>query len=326
MPIAEHTLTNIKQSITDVKEELSQEISGMGSVIDPLLIGLIARGHVLLEGMPGLAKTLLAKTLAQCIDVKFSRVQFTPDLLPADLTGTNIFNPKSVSFEIKKGPIFTNILLADEINRAPAKVQSALLQCMEEKQVTIAETTFDLSSPFFVIATQNPIDQDGTYPLPEAQLDRFLFKLSVDYPSEIEELKILNLHGNLHQKTTKKKTVLNSKDLAKISDAADEVFIDEKLKEYIVKLIRNSRPESLGEIDIKPYIKHGASPRASLALLKVSKIRALTEGRDFVIPEDIIKYFSAIVNHRIHLSLEAITEDVSVDSLIKRILTSTEVP
>lgn len=326
MPISESTLKEINQTLTNLKVELSQEISGMSSVIDPIIIALIARGHVLLEGMPGLAKTLLAKSLANCIDVKFSRVQFTPDLLPADLTGTNIFNPKSVSFEIKKGPIFTNILLADEINRAPAKVQSALLQCMEEKQVTIAETTFDLEFPFFVIATQNPIDQDGTYPLPEAQLDRFLFKVSVDYPSEDEELKILNLHGNLQLKPKKSRKVLAPKDLNKLSETADEIFIDAKLEQYIVRLVRNTRPDSIKDSDLKQYIKHGASPRASLALLKIAKINALTEGRDFVIPEDIIKYFSATVNHRIHLSLDAITEDVSVESLIKRVLTSTEVP
>lgn len=326
MPISESTLNETHQLINSLKEELSQEISGMSSVIEPMIVALIAKGHLLLEGMPGLAKTLLAKSLSHCIDVNFSRVQFTPDLLPADLTGTNIFNPKSVTFEIKKGPIFTNILLADEINRAPAKVQSALLQCMEEKQVTIAETTFNLNPPFFVIATQNPIDQDGTYPLPEAQLDRFLFKVSVKYPSEEEELNILNMHGALQTKPKNSKKVIKPKDLLKLSETADEVFIDQKLKQYITKLIRNTRPESMTASDIKLYVKHGASPRASLALLKVAKINALIEGRDFVIPEDIIKYFSEIVNHRIHLSLDAITEDVSVDSIIKRVLTSTEVP
>jgi MoxR-like ATPase len=326
MSISEDILKETNQKVKNLKEELSQEISGMASVIDPMLVALVAKGHILLEGMPGLAKTLLAKSLANCIDVKFSRVQFTPDLLPADLTGTNIFNPKSVTFEIKKGPIFTNILLADEINRAPAKVQSALLQCMEERQVTIAETTFDLDPPFFVIATQNPIDQDGTYPLPEAQLDRFLFKIEVNYPNEEEELNILAMHGNLQSKQKKNQKVLKPKDLAKLSETADAIFIDPKLQQFVVKLIRNTRPESLKAEDIKPYIKHGASPRASLALLKVSKINALFEGRDFVIPEDILKYFSQIVNHRIHLSLEAITEDVSVESLIKRVLATTEVP
>jgi len=326
MQINESVLNDTNQLIKSLKEELSQEISGMSSVIGPMIVALIAKGHILLEGMPGLAKTLLAKSLANCIDVKFSRVQFTPDLLPADLTGTNIFNPKSISFEIKKGPIFTNILLADEINRAPAKVQSALLQCMEEKQVTIAETTFDLEPPFFVIATQNPIDQDGTYPLPEAQLDRFLFKVIVNYPNEDEEFNILNMHGALQSKPKKNKKVIKPKDLLKLSETADEVFIDQKLQKYVIKLIRNTRPESLTSEDIKLYIKHGASPRASLALLKVAKINALIEGRDFVIPEDIIKYFPEIVTHRIHLSLDAITEDVSVNSIIKRVLANTEVP
>ncbi|MCZ8155550.1 MAG: AAA family ATPase [Leptospira sp.] len=326
MQINESKLLETNQKVKALKDELANEISGMGSVIDPLIVALVAKGHILLEGMPGLAKTLLAKSLANCIDVKFSRVQFTPDLLPADLTGTNIFNPKSTSFEIRKGPIFTNILLADEINRAPAKVQSALLQCMEERQVTIAESTFDLQSPFFVIATQNPIDQDGTYPLPEAQLDRFLFKVHVGYPSEAEEQNILNLHGNVFSKSNKSQKVFKSIDLSKISELADEIFIDPKLQQFIIKLIRNTRPESLQNSEIKQFIKHGASPRASLALLRVSKINALFEGRDFVIPEDILKYFTHIVNHRIQLSLEAITEDVSVDSLIKRVLSITEVP
>jgi len=298
----------------------------MTHVIQPLLVAMIAKGHILLEGMPGLAKTLLAKSLASCIDAKFSRVQFTPDLLPADLTGTNIFNPKTVSFEVRKGPVFTNILLADEINRAPAKVQSALLQCMEERQVTIADHTFDLDPPFFVVATQNPIDQDGTYPLPEAQLDRFLFKVAVDYPSEEEEKNILLLHGNLKQNLPQTNQVIKPKELLRISETADEVYIDPKLQQFIVKLVRNTRPETTEAKDIVGYIKHGASPRASLALLKVAKINALLEGRDFVLPEDILKFFIEIIRHRIHLSMEAFTEEVSVDSIIKRILGITEVP
>ncbi|TGN19715.1 AAA family ATPase [Leptospira idonii] len=326
MSISEQILNETSSKIQEIKNELSLEISGMDSVIQPLLVAMVAKGHVLLEGMPGLAKTLLAKSLANCIDAKFSRVQFTPDLLPADLTGTNIFNPKTSSFEVRKGPIFTNILLADEINRAPAKVQSALLQCMEEKQVTIADNTFDLDAPFFVIATQNPIDQDGTYPLPEAQLDRFLFKVNVGYPNEAEELSILNLHGTLTTKTKKHSKVIKPKDIAKIAEHADDVFIDPKLQRFIVQLVRNTRPESMTAKDISSYVKHGASPRASLALLKIAKINALFEARDFVIPEDILKYFSETIRHRILLSLEAITEEVSIDSVIKRILSSTEVP
>ncbi|WP_411821556.1 AAA family ATPase [Leptospira sp. 'Mane'] len=324
--MSEQTLNDTKTKITQIKSELAGEISGMTHVIQPLLVAMIAKGHILLEGMPGLAKTLLAKSLAACIDAKFSRVQFTPDLLPADLTGTNIFNPKTVSFEVRKGPVFTNILLADEINRAPAKVQSALLQCMEERQVTIADHTFDLDPPFFVVATQNPIDQDGTYPLPEAQLDRFLFKVAVDYPSEEEEKNILLLHGNLKQNLPQTNQVIKPKELLRISETADEVYIDPKLQQFIVKLVRNTRPETTEAKDIVGYIKHGASPRASLALLKVAKINALLEGRDFVLPEDILKFFIEIIRHRIHLSMEAFTEEVSVDSIIKRILGITEVP
>ncbi|BDA80748.1 ATPase AAA [Leptospira kobayashii] len=326
MSISEPILNETKTKITQIKSELAEGISGMNHVIQPLLVAMIAKGHVLLEGMPGLAKTLLAKTLAACIDAKFNRVQFTPDLLPADLTGTNIFNPKTTSFEVRKGPIFTNILLADEINRAPAKVQSALLQCMEERQVTIADNTFDLDPPFFVVATQNPIDQDGTYPLPEAQLDRFLFKVTVEYPNEEEEKNILLIHGNLKLSPPKINKVVKPQELLKISESADDVYIDPKLQQFIVRLVRNTRPETTEAKDIVDYVKHGASPRASLALLKVAKINALLEGRDFVLPEDILKFFTEIIRHRIHLSMEAFTEEVSVDSIIKRILGITEVP
>lgn len=326
MQIDQEQIKDISDQIKLIRSELAESISGMDHVIQSLFVGLVANGHILLEGMPGLAKTLVAKNLASIIDANFSRVQFTPDLLPADLIGTNIFNPKTSSFEIRKGPIFTNVLLADEINRAPAKVQSALLQCMEERQVSIADQTFDLAPPFFVIATQNPIDQEGTYPLPEAQLDRFLFKVTVGYPNFDEEVAILHQHGNVQfQKSMPKKT-MKPKDIQKISEISNHVFVDPKLYAYIVNLTRNTRPNSTNNTDLKTFILHGVSPRASLALLKVSRINALLEGRTFVIPEDIQRFFPEIVKHRLHLTIDAISEDISTDSIVKRILAVTEVP
>ncbi|TGM88033.1 AAA family ATPase [Leptospira levettii] len=326
MQIDKEQIKEISDQMKLIRSELAESISGMDEVIQSLFVALVANGHILLEGMPGLAKTLVAKNLASIIDAKFSRVQFTPDLLPADLIGTNIFNPKSSSFEIRKGPIFTNVLLADEINRAPAKVQSALLQCMEERQVSIADQTFDLTPPFFVIATQNPIDQEGTYPLPEAQLDRFLFKVNVAYPSFEDEVSILHQHGNVNFEKRSLKKVMKPKEIQRISEISNHVFVDPKLFAYIVQLTRNTRLESTSDKDLKIFLSHGVSPRASIALLKVSRINALLEGRTFVIPEDIQRYFPEIVKHRLHLTIDAISEDVSTTSIIKRILTVTEVP
>lgn len=326
MQIDKEQIKEISDQMKLIRSELAESISGMNEVIQSLFVALVANGHILLEGMPGLAKTLVAKNLASIIDAKFSRVQFTPDLLPADLIGTNIFNPKTSSFEIRKGPIFTNVLLADEINRAPAKVQSALLQCMEERQVSIADQTFDLTPPFFVIATQNPIDQEGTYPLPEAQLDRFLFKVNVAYPSFEDEVSILHQHGNVNFEKRSLKKVMKPKEIQRISEISNNVFVDPKLFAYIVQLTRNTRPESTSDKDLKIFLSHGVSPRASIALLKVSRINALLEGRTFVIPEDIQRYFPEIVKHRLHLTIDAISEDVSTTSIIKRILTVTEVP
>ncbi|TGK49686.1 AAA family ATPase [Leptospira bouyouniensis] len=326
MQIDKEQITEISDQIKLIRSELADSISGMDDVIQSLFVALVANGHVLLEGMPGLAKTLLAKNLASIIDAKFSRVQFTPDLLPADLIGTNIFNPKTSSFEIRKGPIFTNVLLADEINRAPAKVQSALLQCMEERQVSIADQTFDLNPPFFVIATQNPIDQEGTYPLPEAQLDRFLFKVNVGYPNFEDEVAILHQHGNVNFEKKIPKKTMKPKEIQKISEISNHVFVDPKLYSYIVHLTRDTRPQSITDVDLKNYLSHGVSPRASLALLKVSRINALLEGRTFVIPEDIQRYFPEIAKHRLHQTIDAISEDINIDTIIKRILSITEVP
>lgn len=322
--IEESKIQWVSEKVQSVRDQLNLKITGLVTPVDSLLASLLVRGHVLMEGMPGLAKTLLAKSLAEVLDVPFSRIQFTPDLLPADLTGTTIFNPKTSSFDIRKGPVFTGILLADEVNRAPAKVQSALLQCMEERQVSLGDKTFDLDENFVVIATQNPIDQEGTYQLPEAQMDRFLIKVRVAYPSQEEELGILNQHGirdshNLH-------VVLSNKERSKITDIIETVFIDEKLKQYIVQLVRETRPDTAVSPETKNFIKHGASPRASLAFLKLSKARALLQGRSYVLPEDIKDFAKEILRHRILLRYEAIAEEIDTDTMIDSILESVRVP
>ncbi len=322
--VSKEQIENAGKKLNQIKEELKKEISGQEKITKSILICLVSGGHVLLEGMPGLAKTLLAKTIAATIELPFKRIQFTPDLLPSDLIGTNIFNPKTVSFETRKGPIFTGVLLADEINRAPAKVQSALLQCMEEKMVTIGTETFPLDLPFLVLATENPIDQEGTYQLPEAQMDRFLMKVQVDYPSEQDEIKILEQHGTSKKATINK--IITKSELNDISKLTEEIYIDPKLKEYIVKLTRSTRPDSTNIEEIKPYIKHGVSPRASLAILKTSKANALLEGRNFVVPEDIRANIFEIMRHRMILNFEAISEDISVDSLIKTVVEVTPLP
>jgi MoxR-like ATPase len=323
---SELELVTARNKLQSVVEELKKEITGQEKVIKNLLVCLISQGHVLLEGMPGLAKTLLAKSVARCLELAFKRIQFTPDLLPADLIGTVVFNPKDASFETRKGPIFTGILLADEINRAPAKVQSALLQCMEERMVTIGDKTFQLDSPFMVIATENPIDQEGTYQLPEAQMDRFLMKINVDYPSLSEEVKILEQHGEVTHKTEEIIKVLSAKEMIALSKLSDSTYIDPKLKEYIVKLVRNTRPATTSLDDLKPYVKHGASPRASLSLLRASRAIAFFAGRSHVLPEDIQSCIYEVMRHRIILTFEALSEEVSVDSLIKTVIESTQLP
>ncbi|MCB1143619.1 MAG: MoxR family ATPase [Leptospiraceae bacterium] len=315
-----------KQKIDSVLQELHKEITGQEKVIHQILTCLVSRGHILLEGMPGLAKTLLAKSLAKTLDLSFKRIQFTPDLLPADLIGTVVYNPKTSSFDTRKGPIFTGILLADEINRSPAKVQSALLQCMEEKSVTIGENTFELELPFIVIATENPIDQEGTYQLPEAQMDRFLMKIGVDYPGLDEEIAILSQHGEGGKDLSTVNKVLSKKEIIQISSYSDHIYVDPKLQEYIVKLVRNTRPQSTDIGDVKPYIRHGASPRASLAILRASRAHALLGGRDYVLPEDIKFSLFEILNHRVILTYEAMSEDIAFSSLLNTIVEGTRLP
>ena len=320
-------ISMIHSKIIKLKEELKKQIIGQDDVIDLVMIGLLTQGHILLEGMPGLAKTLLAKSLASAIHMSFKRIQFTPDLLPADITGTVVYNPKEAIFETKRGPIFTGILLADEINRASAKVQSALLQAMEEKAVTLGEKTYFLDLPFIVLATENPIDEQGTYELPQAQMDRFLMKVTVDYPSFDSELSILEKHGFVKSKEDHEiEKIIEQQELVQFSQTLNQVYIEPKLSSYIVKLVRNTRPSENQKSDIVPYIQYGASPRASLNILKSSKAKALLENRNFVITEDVQFVLKPILKHRILLSFESITENISIDSIIDTIVEMTESP
>lgn len=311
--------------IDDILSESSKVIVGQRILLERLLLALLCDGHVLLEGLPGLAKTLTIKTLADIIHADFQRVQFTPDLLPADLVGTMIYNPKTGEFTPKKGPIFTNIVLADEINRAPAKVQSALLEAMGEHQITIGETTYPLQDPFIVLATQNPIEQEGTYPLPEAQLDRFLFKVRMTYPTQSEEKNILNrMSGVTLPKANK---VCHPKQILDARRISAQIYMDEKLKDYILTLVFATRfPEKIGMSDLRSMIQVGASPRATIALAKASRANAFVHHRAFVTPEDVKSVAYDILRHRIIVSFEAEANGVDSEQIIKRILERVEVP
>lgn len=289
-------------------------------MIDKILIGILTESHILLEGFPGLAKSLTVNTIAETLGLKFSRIQFTPDLLPSDIIGTEIYNEKTGEFYTKKGPLFANIVLADEINRAPAKVQAALLEAMQEKQVTIANETFLLEKPFIVLATQNPIEQNGTYPLPEAQQDRFLMKVKVEYPTKAEEMEFLNLiTGENDFDEIEIKKILDKDGLTSLKNQVKKVYIDDKLKEYILNIVFKTREKS-------QFISCGASPRASIALVKASKANAFLEGRDFVMPEDIKKVIYDVLRHRIILSYEALASEKNVDEIIMEIIESVELP
>lgn len=304
------------------QEEIAKVIVGQKDMVDKLMIGLLADGHILLEGLPGLAKTLAVSTLANAVSLDFKRVQFTPDLLPADLIGTTIYNPKEGTFSVNKGPIFTQILLADEINRAPAKVQSALLEVMQEKQVTIGKETFKAESPYFVLATQNPIEQEGTYPLPEAQTDRFMMKVKIDYPSKEEEKEILSRMSSLEKKP-KAAAVLSGDAILEARKIVDKIYIDPKVVDYIlaiVEITRNPPP------DLKDLILYGASPRASLAFVKASKALAFLSGRSFVTPNDVKSLAKDILRHRIKLSYEAEAEDLTADDIVQKLIDRIKVP
>ncbi len=310
--------------VQQLNAELAKVIVGQKYLIDRLLITLLANGHILIEGVPGLAKTLAVKTLSKCIKTDFQRIQFTPDLLPADLTGTLIYNPKDGKFTTKKGPIFSNLILADEINRAPAKVQSALLEAMQERQVTIGEDTFKLDDPFLVLATQNPIEQEGTYPLPEAQVDRFMLKIKIDYPNKKEEKEIMERMAG--QEPSKVNAVISPEDIIKARNIVSEVYIDDKVKDYIVDLVYATRNPDEYNLDIKNLIAYGASPRASIYLNIASRAHAFIRGRGYVTPEDVKEVGMDVLRHRIIVTYEAEAEEMTSEDIVKRIFDEIEVP
>lgn len=311
--------------IVALTSEIGRVIVGQSYIIERMLIGLLSNGHILLEGVPGLAKTLAVKTLSSAIRTKFQRLQFTPDLLPADLTGTLIYNPKDGSFAVKKGPIFANLILADEINRAPAKVQSALLEAMQEGQVTIGDTTYALPDPFLVLATQNPIEQEGTYPLPEAQVDRFMLKLKITYPTKQEEKQILERMTS--GETISIKPVITPEEIKKARDTVKEIYVDEKVKNYIVDIVFATRePENYNLKDLKPLIAFGASPRATINLTLAAKAYAFLQGRGYVTPEDVKIIGVDVLRHRVLLSYEAEAEEMTSEDIIKQIFDGVEVP
>ncbi len=308
-----------------IRNGMRQRIVGQKHLIDSLLIALLANGHVLLEGVPGLAKTLAIKTLATLVDAKYNRIQFTPDLLPADVIGTLIYSIKKETFEVKKGPIFANFVLADEINRAPAKVQSALLEAMQERQVTIGEETFKLDRPFLVMATQNPIEQEGTYPLPEAQTDRFLLKVIIGYPTREEEKEIIR--QNITSAVSELSAVVTREDIMEVQKIVSTIYVDEKIENYIVDIVFATRePGKYGLNDLEDLIEYGASPRASISLAKASRAYAFLQGRGYVIPEDVRAVCHDVMRHRIGLTYEAEANNITSDEVITTILDKVKVP
>ena len=311
--------------VSMIRTGMDRRIIGQEHLVDSLLIALLCNGHVLLEGVPGLAKTLAIKTLASLVDAKYSRIQFTPDLLPADVVGTLIYSVKKESFEVKKGPVFANFVLADEINRAPAKVQSALLEAMQERQVTIGDETFALPDPFLVMATQNPIEQEGTYPLPEAQVDRFLLKVVIGYPNKEEEKQIIrqNIRGALDPV----RSVLDPKEIIEVQKIVEKIYIDEKIENYIVDIVFATRtPAKYGLNDLQSLISFGASPRASISLALASRAYAFLQGRGYVIPEDVRAVCHDVLRHRIGMTYEAEANNISADDIITDILDKVQVP
>ena len=305
--------------------EIGKVIVGQKYLVERLVIGLLANGHVLLEGVPGLAKTLAVKTLASCLNVKFSRLQFTPDMLPADVVGTQLYIPGERKFAVRQGPIFANLILADEINRAPAKVQSALLEAMQEKQVTIGDQTFKLEEPFLVLATQNPIEQEGTYPLPEAQVDRFMLKLKIGYPSRAEERQILDLMARTSG-TPATSAVVDPKDILKAREVINDIYIDDKVKEYIVDLVCATREPEQYKIQVKDFIQLGASPRATINLTLAAKAYAFLKGRGYVTPQDVKSIGMDVLRHRVAITYEAEAEEKTSETVVQKIFDELPVP
>ena len=313
------------RTLQRLRSEVENVIVGQRDLVERLLVGILCNGHVLIEGVPGLAKTLMVTTLARAMQTSFQRIQFTPDLLPADLVGTLVYNPKDGDFTVKKGPIFHQIILADEINRAPAKVQSALLEAMQERQVTIGDTTFPLDEPFMVLATQNPIEQEGTYPLPEAQVDRFLLKVQVGYPTREEEHQILKRMARSAPDTAVE-PVLSPEDILRLRALSDEVYMDEKIEDYILSLVQATRTPQEAGLDIGDLIRYGASPRATIGLCMASKAYALVQGRGYVTPQDVKSVGLDVLRHRVIVSYEAEAEEKTSEDLIRQIFNAVKVP
>ncbi|MBB5351278.1 MoxR-like ATPase [Haloferula luteola] len=323
--VTEEEIQQASQWVIPLRAEIGRHLIGQQDLVDRLIAVLLVRGHVLLEGVPGLAKTLALKTLAQLVSANFRRIQFTPDMLPADIVGTQIFDPRAAQFEVKHGPVFANFILADEINRAPAKVQSALLEAMQEKQVTIGEQSFRLPEPFFVMATQNPLEQEGTYPLPEAQLDRFMMKVIVDYPTMEEEMAVIDVAAST-QEMAKPVPVVTLDVIAQAQQVVNRVYLDEKVKRYIVSLVHATRKPDDFQLKIGPYLRVGASPRASIALTLLGKARAFLDGRNFVTPHDVKSVARDVLRHRVVVSYEAEAEGLDAEHFIQQILDEMPVP
>jgi len=322
--LSDHVKQN-GQWIKAVQDEMARVVVGQRYLIDGLLTGLLANGHILLEGVPGLAKTLTVKTLAACVKTGFQRIQFTPDLLPADLIGTLIYNPRTGEFTTKRGPLFSNLILADEINRAPAKVQSALLEAMQERQVTLGETTYKLADPFLVLATQNPLEQEGVYQLPEAQLDRFLLKLKVGYPTKPEERQILDLMGTSSPKLDVT-AVVGPEEIIRCREIVNDIYIDDRVKDYIVDVVWASREPNKYKLQLDGFIRYGGSPRATIALTLAAKARAFLQGRGYVTPQDVKSAGPDVLRHRIIVSYEAEAESVTSETVVERIFAGLPVP
>jgi MoxR-like ATPase len=325
MPETDNPVRDLRASLEPLYREMARVIVGQRVLLDRLLVGLLTGGHILLEGVPGLAKTLAVRTLARALRLSFRRIQFTPDLLPADVVGTQIYNPRTGEFSIKKGPIFANVVLADEINRAPAKVQSALLEAMQEKQVTIGDNTYELEQPFLVLATQNPIEHEGTYPLPEAQVDRFMLKLKLDYPSKDEEMAILNRMAAI-EPDLGVEPVLGPEQVFDLRRAIDGIYVDDKIKRYIVDVVHATRQPAEYGLDIGPYVQYGASPRATIFLTRAARAQAFLDGRGYVTPQDVKSIGYDVLRHRVSITYEAEAEEVGAEDLLRRLFDHLPVP